>query len=227
MQINKMHVWEKPMEKMQLQGKEALTDAELFAIIFRAGTRTINAVGLAEQMLRRNLNESPLVSLYEESLLELQEIPGIGQVKAAQVHAVLELSKRISKQRNPRDVKITSANAVANIYMEDLRHLKQECFKVIYLDTKNKIINDENISLGSLNASIVHPREVFKNAVKKSANSIIIMHNHPSGDPAPSREDIEITRRIRKSGELLGITLLDHIIIGDHRYISFKEEKLL
>lgn len=227
MQINKMHVWERPMEKMQLQGKEALTDAELFAIIFRSGTRTTNAVGLAEKMLRRNLNKSPLVSLYQDSLLELQEIPGIGQVKSAQVHAVLELSKRISKQRHWEDVKITSANAIANLYMEDFRHLKQEYFKVIYLDTKNKIINDENISIGSLNASIVHPREVFKNAVKKSANSIIIMHNHPSGDPAPSREDIDITRRIRKSGELLGITLLDHIIIGDHRYISFKEEKLL
>lgn len=227
MQINKMHVWERPVEKMQLQGKEALTDAELFAIIFRSGTRTINAVGLAEQMLRRNLNEAPLVSLYQDSLLELQEIPGIGQVKAAQVHAVLELSKRISKQRHAQEVKITCANVVANLYMEDLRHLKQEFFKVIYLDTKNKIINDENISIGSLNASIVHPREVFKNAVKKSANSIIIMHNHPSGDPAPSREDIDITRRIRKAGELLGIALLDHIIIGDHRYISFKEEKLL
>ncbi len=227
MQINKMHAWEKPVEKMQLQGKEALTDAELFAIIFRTGTRTTNAVGLAQQMLRRNLNGSPLVSLYEESLLELQEIPGIGQVKAAQVHAVLELSRRISKQRHSQEAKITSANVVANIYMEDLRHLKKECFKVIYLDTKNKIINDENISIGSLNASIVHPREVFKNAVKKSANSIIIMHNHPSGDPAPSREDIDITKRISKSGELLGITLLDHIIIGDHRYISFKEEKLL
>lgn len=227
MQINKMHVSERPMEKMQLRGKEFLTDAELFAIIFRSGTRTINAVGLAEQMLTRNLNGAPLVNLYQDSLLELQEISGIGQVKAAQVHAVLELSKRISKQKHAHEVKITSASAVANMYMEDLRHLKQECFKVIYLDTKNKIINDENISIGSLNASIVHPREVFKNAVKKSANSIIIMHNHPSGDPAPSREDIDITRRIRKSGELLGISLLDHIIIGDHRYISFKEEKLL
>lgn len=227
MQINKMHVWEKPMEKMHRQGIEALTDAELFAIIFRTGTRAVSAVGLAEQMLRRNLNGAPLVNLYQDSLLDLQEIPGIGQVKAAQVHAVLELSKRISKQRHAEDVKITSANAVANIYMEELRHLKQEYFKVIYLDTKNKIISDENISIGSLNASIVHPREVFKNAVKKSANSIIILHNHPSGDPAPSREDIDITRRIRKSGELLGITLLDHIIIGDHRYVSFKEEKLL
>lgn len=222
-----MHPSEKPMEKMQRYGKEALTDAELFAIIFRAGTRKTNAIALAEQMLRRDLKGSPLVNLYQDSLLELQEIPGIGQVKAAQVHAVLELSKRISKQHHFQDVKITSANSVANVYMEDLRHLKHECFKVIYLDTKNKIINDENISVGSLNASLVHPREVFKNAIKKSANSIIVMHNHPSGDPAPSREDIDITRRIRKAGELLGIALLDHIIIGDHRYISFKEEKLL
>ena len=106
-------------------------------------------------------------------MLELQEVSGIGKVKAAQVHAVLELSKRIAKQKRSDDIKITSANAVANLYMEELRHLKKECFKVIYLDTKNKIIADENISMGSLNASIVHPREVFKNAVKKSANSII------------------------------------------------------
>ena len=222
-----MHESERPMEKMQRRGKESLSDAELFAIIFRTGTRKANAVELATTMLRRNNKAAPLVGLYQDSLLELQEISGIGQVKAAQVHAVLELSRRISKQRHSVEVKITSANGVANLYMEELRHLKQECFKVIYLDTKNKIIKDENISIGSLNASIVHPREVYKNAVKKSANSIIIMHNHPSGDPAPSREDIDITRRIRKAGELLGIALLDHIIIGDHRYISFKEEKLL
>lgn len=227
MQIQKMHVSERPMEKMQNRGKEALSDAELFAIIFRTGTREVNAVDLAKKMLRRHSNDSPLVNLYDDSLLELQEISGIGQVKAAQVHAVLELSKRISRQRHSQEVKITSANAVANLYMEEFRHLKKEYFKVIYLDTKNQIISDENISVGSLNASIVHPREVFKNAVKRSANSIIIMHNHPSGDPAPSREDISITKRIGQAGELLGITLLDHIIIGDHRYISFKEEKLL
>lgn len=227
MQINEMYALERPMEKMELYGKERLTDAELFAIIFRVGTRKVNAVDLAQKMLKRHNNGHPLVSLYEDSLLELQEVSGIGKVKAAQVHAVLELSKRIAKQKRSDDIKITSANAVANLYMEELRHLKKECFKVIYLDTKNKIIADENISMGSLNASIVHPREVFKNAVKKSANSIIAMHNHPSGDPAPSKEDIDITKRISKAGELLGITLLDHIIIGDHQYISFKEEKLL
>jgi len=226
-QINEMYALERPMEKMEMYGKERLSDAELFAIIFRAGTRKVNAVGLANQMLKRHNNGHPLVSLYQDSLLELQEISGIGKVKAAQVHAVLELSKRIAKQRRSDDIKITSANAVANLYMEELRHLRTECFKVIYLDTKNKVIADENISIGSLNASIVHPREVFKNAVKRSANSIIAMHNHPSGDPTPSKEDIDITKRISRAGELLGITLLDHIIIGDHRYISFKEEKML
>ena len=222
-----MHVSERPIEKMERYGKESLSDAELFAIIFRSGTRKVNVVDLAGQMLRRHTNGHPLVSLYQDSLLELQEVSGIGKVKAAQVHAVLELSKRIAKQQQSGQVKITSANAVARLYMEDLRHLKKECFKVIYLDTKNQVIADENISIGSLNASIVHPREVFKNAVKRSANSIIAMHNHPSGDPTPSKEDIDITRRIRQAGELLGITLLDHIIIGDHRYISFKEEKML
>jgi len=227
MQISKMHISQRPMEKMQMYGKEALTDAELFAIIFRSGTRNMNAVDLAKQMLRKNNCESPLVSLYEQSLLELQEISGIGEVKAAQVHAVLELSRRIAKQKHSKDIKITSANSIANLYMEDLRHLKKECFKVVYLDTKNTIISDENISVGSLNASIVHPREVFKNAIKQSANSIIVIHNHPSGDPNPSREDINVTKRIEKAGELLGIALLDHIIIGDQRYISFKEEKLI
>lgn len=222
-----MHVSERPMEKMQAKGKEYLTDAELFAIIFRTGTRQVNAVALAEKMLRKNSNGAPLVNLYQESLTELQETPGIGQVKAAQVHAVLELSKRISKQSHSQEIKVTNAKTVANIYMEELRHLKQECFKVVYLDTKNNIINDENISVGSLNATIIHPREVYKNALKKSANSIIVLHNHPSGNPAPSREDITITKRISQAGELLGITLLDHIIIGDQRYISFKEEKLL
>lgn len=227
MQINDMHVSERPMEKLERYGKENLSDAELFAIIFRTGIRKTNAVELAREMLMRHPNGHPLVSLYQDSLLELQEVSGIGKVKAAQVHAVLELSKRIAKQGQSQNVKITSASAVARLYMEDLRHLRKECFKVIYLDTKNQVIADENISIGSLNASIVHPREVFKNAVKRSANSIIAMHNHPSGDPTPSKEDVDITRRIRQAGELLGITLLDHIIIGDHKYISFKEEKLL
>lgn len=227
MQINEMPISERPVEKMERYGKESLSDAELFAVIFRMGTRKINAVDLARQLLGRHKGDKALVQLYQDSLCELQEISGIGRVKAAQVHAVLELSKRIAKQHQDQTTKINSANVVANIYMEDMRHLKQEHFKVIYLDTKNKIIADENISIGSLNASIVHPREVFKNAVKRSANSIIAMHNHPSGDPTPSREDIEITKRIKQAGELLGITLLDHIIIGDHRYISFKEEKIL
>lgn len=227
MQIHEMHVMERPMEKMEMYGKERLTDAELFAIIFRSGMRSTNAIDLAQKMLRRHPNGHPLVSLYQDSLSELQETSGIGRVKAAQVHAVLELSKRIAKQQRSQDIKITCANAVANLYMEEFRHLRQEYFKVIFLDTKNNVIADENISIGTLNASIVHPREVFKNAVKRSANSIIAMHNHPSGDPTPSREDIEITRRIKKAGELLGITLLDHIIIGDHQYISFKEEKML
>lgn len=227
MQIHEMPSSERPLEKLEMYGRESLSDAELLAIIFRVGTKKVNAIDLARQLLKRHTGEKSLVHLYQDSLCELQEVSGIGRVKAAQIHAILELSKRIAKQQQPQNVKITSAHIVANLYMEDLRHRKQEYFKVIYLDTKNKIIADENISIGSLNASIVHPREVFKNAVKRSANSIIAMHNHPSGDPTPSREDIKITGRIKEAGELLGITLLDHIIIGDNRYISLKEERML
>lgn len=146
-----------------------------------------------------------------------------------QISKIKALEKIVTEIGTDEDikVKITSANAIANIMMTELGHKKQEEFFVISLDTKNKIIDKKRISKGSLNASIVHPREVFKEAILNSANAIILCHNHPSGDPNPSREDIDITKRLIKAGDLIGICVLDHIIVGSNKYISFKEERLI
>lgn len=157
----------------------------------------------------------------------MTSVKGIGECKASQILAVVELGKRISTQSVEEKVKVTSPIDIINLLMEDMRYLKKEHFKVAILDTKNQIITIENISVGNLNSSIVHPREVFNAAIRRSANSIILIHNHPSGDPTPSREDINITNRIIDAGNIIGIKVLDHLIIGDNKYISFKERNII
>ena len=156
-------------------------------------------------------------------LKSLQEINGIGPAKSARIFAAMELSKRISKILSKQKFDVNSPSSIANLFMEELRYKKKEVVKVLLLDTKNNIISDLLVSEGSLNASIVHPREVYVEAVKRSANKIIVVHNHPSGDPSPSNEDIKITKRLYDSGEILGIELLDHVIIGDGNYCSLRE----
>ncbi|NMA84801.1 MAG: DNA repair protein RadC [Epulopiscium sp.] len=217
---------EKPYEKLMKYGPAFLSDAELLAIIFRVGSRGERAVETAQRLLCLNDHNPGLIGLYDMSLKDLQRIKGIGQVKSIQIQAVMELSKRIAKCQAQKQFKISSPSAVAHIYMEEMRYLKQEHFKVVLLDTKNKIIGDRDVTIGSINSSIVHPREVFKEAIQRSAAHIIIVHNHPSGDPTPSREDIEVTKRIIEAGNLLGVPVLDHIIIGNGKYISLKEKDL-
>lgn len=218
---------ERPYEKLQKYGPEVLSEAELLAVIFRTGSRNERAVEIAQRLLNLHTSKQGILHLYELSLKELQQIKGIGVVKAIQVKALLELSKRISKEQAVEHYQITSPGSIAAIYMEEMRHLKQEYFKVVFLDTKNHITGDQNVTIGSINASIVHPREVFKEAIKRSAASMILIHNHPSGDPTPSREDIQVTERLYESGKLLGIDILDHIIIGDGIYISLKEKGIV
>lgn len=215
--------YNRPYEKYEKLGIEALTDTELLAILLRSGTVDCNVIELSYKLLCSNGKVPSLLSLYNMSYDELIKIKGIGKVKAIQIISLLELSKRISKEKYADSLKITSPKDIANYFMEEIRHNKQECFIAVLLDAKNKMIEHKTIFVGSLTSSIVHPREIYKLAIQKSANSILVMHNHPSGDPTPSKEDILITERLKKAGELIGIILIDHIIIGDKIYTSLKE----
>lgn len=223
--IKELPVTERPREKLYTHGPETLSNEELIAIIIRTGSRTESAVELGKNILRRD--NRGLIYLRDTTLQELMEIKGIGECKAAQILAAIELGKRINFFHALDKVKINKPSTIADLFMDEMRYLQKEHFRIVLLDTKNQIIVTEEISVGTLNASIVHPRDVFKVAIKRNANSIILIHNHPSGDPSPSNEDISITNRLIDVGNLVGIKVLDHIVIGDSKYISFKERKLI
>ncbi len=227
MRIQDKPLCSRPYEKFEKYGESVLTDSELLAMLIRSGTKDCNAEELAAHILCLHETEPSLVSLYQTSFEELYQIKGIGKVKALQILALLELCKRITRQKHACSLKVSSPKALSDYFMEDMRHLKEENFIVILLDAKCKMLGHKIISKGSLTSSIVHPREVYKAAIQKSAYSIIVIHNHPSGDPTPSKEDIQITKRLKESGDLMGIPLLDHIIIGDGLYISLKEENYI
>ncbi len=223
--IKELPMTERPREKLYIHGAEALSNEELLAIIIRTGNKNDSAIDLARKILSKD--NRGLVHLRDTTLQELMETKGVGECKAAQILAAIEIGKRINYKDALEKVKISDPSTIANLYMDEMRYLQKEHFRIVLLDTKNQIITDEEISIGTLNASIVHPRDVFKVAIKRNANSIILIHNHPSGDPTPSNEDINITNRLIDAGNLIGIKVLDHIIIGDNRYISFKEKKLI
>ena len=218
---------DKPYEKLAKYGEVVLSDTELLAIILRTGTKNRTVVELAQNLLLMDKNDLGIVSLYNKSITDLQKIKGIGFVKSVQIRAIMEISKRISKCKALEKVKINSPSSVARVYMEEMRYLTKEYFKLVFLDTKNQIISDKTITIGSVNASIVNPRDVFIEALKNNAVNIIMLHNHPSGDPYPSNEDIQITKRIKECGQLIGIALIDHLIIGDGKYFSLKEKGII
>lgn len=218
---------ERPYEKLINYGAKALSDAELLAVVIKSGTPKLKSTEVAQKILQLNKYEKGLPGLYNLSIEQLKHIEGIGKVKAIQIIAILEFSKRLSTQQAIKEFKITSPSSIARIYMEEMRYFRQEHFKAVYLDNKNNIMGNRDITIGSINSTIVHPREVFTDAVKSSAASIIVLHNHPSGDPSPSVEDIEVTKRLLEAGKILGIYLLDHIVIGDGEYISLKEKGLI
>lgn len=222
--IKDLPISERPREKLYSYGVQSLSNAELLAIIIRTGHQEDTAVDVAQRIL--NLDNKGLPFLTGVKLEQLTEIKGIGKCKAAQILAAIEIGKRINRWRADDKVRITSPMVIANLVMDEMRYLDKEHFNVALLDTKNQVLSIENISIGTLNASIVHPRDVFSIAIKKNANAIILLHNHPSGDPQPSNEDINITHRLSDVGNLVGIKVLDHIIIGDNRYVSFKEKNL-
>ncbi len=216
---------EKPYEKCLRFGAEYLSDAELLAVIIRTGTAGRKSVDVAQDLLSRD--EKSLLNLYRLSIRELKTIPGIGMVKAIQLKCLAEITKRMTKATRIREISLSSASSVAAYYMEELRHEDREKLILSMFDAQCVLLGDEVISVGTVNASLVSPREVFLRALMKQAVHIILLHNHPSGVPLPSTQDKLVTRRIQEGGELLGIHLSDHIIIGDNQYFSFKEEHLL
>ncbi|GLX69535.1 RadC family protein [Paenibacillus glycanilyticus] len=211
---------ERPRERMMQYGAEALSHTELLAILLRTGTKQESAVHLAGKILKEC---GSLRNLLDMSMSELTAIKGIGPAKAVQLRAGIELGRRIVRTGQGEVVTVRKPQDAANYVMEELRYLKKEHFVCLFLNTKNHIIARETLSVGTLNASLVHPREVFRAAVKAGSASIICVHNHPSGDPMPSPEDITLTKRLVEAGELMGIEVLDHLVIGDGRFISLKE----
>ncbi|MFB5282208.1 DNA repair protein RadC [Peribacillus sp. Hz7] len=215
---------EKPRERFLQDGPESLSNQELFALLLRTGTKEESVLQMANRLMDAF---EELRLLKEASIEELTAIKGIGEAKAMQLLAAVELGRRIHRVNNQERYVIRSPEDGAKYCMEEMRFLTQEHFVCLYLNTKNQVLHKRTVFIGSLNASIVHPREVFKEAFRRSAASIICLHNHPSGDPAPSKEDIEVTKRLVECGKIIGIDLLDHLIIGEHKYVSLKEKGYL
>ncbi|MDZ5470815.1 DNA repair protein RadC (plasmid) [Bacillus sp. 31A1R] len=212
---------DRPRERFEKNGPESLSNHELIALLLRTGTKDESVLQLANRLLA---HFEGLRLLKDATLDEITEIKGIGKAKAIQVLAAVEIGRRVANLAYNDRYVIRSPEDGANYVMHDMRFLSQEHFVCIYLNTKNQVLHKKTVFIGSLNASIVHPREVFKEAFRRSAASIICAHNHPSGDPTPSREDIEVTKRLLECGKLLGIDLLDHIIIGENKFVSMKEK---
>ena len=215
---------DRPRERMLKGGPSALSNAELLAILLRTGTHAESVVALAQRVLQE---AGSLRGLSDVSVEQLTGIRGIGEAKAMQLQAGIELGRRMARSVMEDRVKIRSPQDVASLLKEELRYLQKEHFIVLFLNTKNFVIGQETLSMGSLNASIVHPREVFRAAIKRSSASIVCAHNHPSGDPTPSAEDIELTQRLVEAGKLIGIEVLDHLVIGDSGFVSLKEKGYL
>lgn len=217
-------VGERPRERMLHYGVQTLGNAELLAILLRTGTVAESVVRLAERVLRE---AGSLKGLNEMRIEQLTAIKGVGPAKAMQIQAGVELGRRLTRSAPEERYTIRSPGDAAELLMEDLRYLDKEHFVCLYLNTKNHVIGRETISVGSLNATVVHPREVFRSAIQRSSASILCAHNHPSGDPTPSHEDTELTQRLLEAGEIIGIDLLDHLVIGDGVFVSMKERGLM
>jgi len=221
LKVKELPVSERPYEKLEMYGSEKLSNAELLAIVIKTGTREETAISLAQKILKQKSNSTneELRALLDMSINEFMKIKGIGKVKAIQLKAVCELTKRMARPVN-HSIVVNSSFDVANLLMEELRYEKREIVKLIILNAKNIVLRILDISYGGTNSAIVEPKEVLLEAIKMQAPKIILVHNHPSGDPNPSKEDYKITDRLYDCAELMGIKLLDHIIIGDGRYKS-------
>ena len=225
--MKELNMEERPYEKCERFGPENLTDSELLAVLLRTGTRGENIVELAKRILYSDQFQGGLLGIHRWSFEQLTRIKGIGKVKATQILCLCELAKRLSKASAGPELNFNIPSTIARYYMEDLRHQKQETMKLLLLNTKSRLIGETDISRGTVNTSVISPRELFVEALQKDAVSIILLHNHPSGDPTPSREDILVTRRVYEAGMMIGVELLDHIIIGNNCYSSMREQGIL
>ena len=218
---------ERPYEKCLEQGCQSLSDAELLAVIIRTGSVGDTSVALARRVLELGGRQGNLAGLCGLSVQELTSVKGIGKVKAIQIQCIAELSRRMAKSRARDGLCFHDPASIADFYMEDLRHEEREQCRVMMLNTRSMLLAEKQLSVGTVNASLISAREIFLEALKCQAVYIILIHNHPSGDPHPSKEDILMTKRVWEAGELIGISLLDHIIIGDRSYVSLREENLM
>ncbi len=218
---------ERPYELLENKGEAALTDAQLLAILLKSGTAGETALELAIRLLS-SVNEQgsdPLVTLCHQPIRMLKEHHGIGRVKAIQLKAVCELAKRVSSKKAKARLCVEDPESLVQIYMEEMRYLSQEVIKAVYFNTKMELLGDRNLAYGTINQSLISPREVFTSAWELGAYSFILLHNHPSGNPEPSMNDILLTDRLRQAAKLIEIPMLDHIILGDGTYYSFKEHR--
>lgn len=225
--IKELPETERPREKLCRFGSSGLTDAEILAIILGTGSRKETALDLAAKLLNSLYDEEGLRALLDMTVEELSEFRGMGTAKACKLLAAAELARRIYSSTSDSNIIIKAPEDAASYLMQGMRYLKKEHFKIMLLNVKNRLLSVEDVSVGSLSTSIVHPREIFKIPIKKSAAAIILAHNHPSGDPTPSQEDVNITRRIYEAGKIIGIDVLDHIIIGDGKFTSLKEKGVI
>jgi DNA repair protein RadC len=214
---------ERPRERLKYYGAGALSTAELLAILLRVGTQGENVVTLSTRML---IEFKGLHGLDKANFNELAQIKGIGMAKTAQLKAAMELGRRLLIASPEARPQITSPTDAANLLMPEMARLEQEHLRVLLLDTKNRVLDSPTIYIGNVNASIIRPAEVFREAIKVNATALVVAHNHPSGDPTPSPEDVQVTRTLVEAGKMLGIELLDHIIIGQQKFVSLKERGL-
>ena len=221
MLIKEMTKEYRPREKLVSFGVKGLSDAELLAVLFQCGSRGESAIDLGQRIV----NDTSLVGLNSLSMQDLLKIRGIGVGKAAKLICAFELSKRVCAG-SIVGKRITCAADIANHYMEKLKDEKREHFIAVFLDTKNRIISDYTVSIGTLNASLVHPREVFKEAIRVSANALILVHNHPSGDLEVSEDDLLTTKKLKDVGKMMGIEVIDHLVVGKNSYYSCMFKKL-
>ena len=219
-----MYHGDRPYEKCERFGAKNLTDAELFAVLLRTGTRGENSLDLAHKILCSETPERGLLNIHRWDMDSLMRVRGIGKVKAIQILCLSELAKRMARESAVQELDFSSPRTIAQYYMEDMRHRKKEALKLLLLNMKTKLIGESELSLGTINTTLVSPREVFAEALRRNAAAVILLHNHPSGDPTPSREDVLATRRVIDAGKIIGIELLDHIIIGDNCFISLRDK---
>lgn len=212
----------RPYEKLEMYGESSLKTVELLAIIIKTGTKEKNAIEVAKEILNLGINEKNLSFLTEITIEDLKKIEGIGRVKAIQIKAMIELSKRIYKSQITEKVKVRSTNDIIELFMEEMRYEKQEVLKSIILNCKNEIIRVQEICRGNTSSVMFDIKTVLKEPVKLGAQRIILLHNHPSGDPTPSQEDIQSTNNIKEAAKLLGIELLEHIVIGNGIYTNIR-----